>query len=196
MEYDTSVDSWKKVLKNGKSEREDKVIYNVDKGIWEKITFVGDSGAVDHVINKDTANGFKTYDTPASRAGIGFRAANNSVIKNYGQKKLSGITDRNDEFRMSVNVTDCKRNLASFNKMVEDGNDIVLSNKGSFIKHIKSGKVINLRMDKGTPEFDVWVQKGFPERRNMGRFGVLNVNGEADIVDKESNVFQRLEMNI
>ena len=64
-------------------------IINVHKGIWEKITFVGDSGAVDHVINRDTAGGFKTHDTPSSRAGIGFRAANNSVIKNYGQKKLN-----------------------------------------------------------------------------------------------------------
>ena len=105
---------------------------------------------------------------------------------------MNGITDRNDEFRMSVNVTDCKRNLASFNKMVEDGNDIVLSNKGSFIKHIKSGKVINLRMDKGTPEFDVWVKKA----NNMGQYGVLNVEGEADIEDRTPSVFQRLERHI
>ena len=80
--------------------------------------------------------------------------------------------------------------------MVEDGNDIVLSSKGSFIKHIKSGKVINLRMDKGTPECDVWVQKGYPERRNTGRFGILNVDGEADIEDRAPSVFQRLERHI
>ena len=51
---------------------------------------------------------------------------------------------------------------------------------------------MNLRIEKGTPEFDVWVKKA----DNMGRFGVMNVDGDADIVDKESIVFQRLEMNI
>ena len=65
-------------------QRKKRVIYNVHEGIWEKITFVGDSGAVDHVINKDTAGGFKTHETAASKAGIGFRAASNLIIKNYG----------------------------------------------------------------------------------------------------------------
>ena len=125
LEYDANTAGWKKVMKNGKAEKEEDVIYNVQKGIWEKITFVGDSGAVDHVINKDAAGGSKTHGTAASKAGIGFRAANNSVIKNCGQKKLNGITDRNDEFHMSVNVTDCKRNLASFNKMVEERHRII-----------------------------------------------------------------------
>ena len=52
---------------------------------------------------------------------------------------------------MSVNVTDCKRNLAAFDQMAEDDNDIVLSNKGSFTKITKPGKVINMGMDRGTP---------------------------------------------
>lgn len=59
LEYDTNTAGWKKVMKNGKAEKEDNFIYNVYKGIWEKIIFVGDSGAVDHVMNTDTAGGFK-----------------------------------------------------------------------------------------------------------------------------------------
>ena len=50
-----------------------------------------------------------------------------------------------------------KRNLASFNKIVGQGSDVVLSQKGSFIKDQKSGKVINLNKDTGTPTWDVWV---------------------------------------
>ena len=65
---------------------EPRMIYNVDKQAWEKITFVGDSGAVDHVINKESAKAFKLHETPASKAGIGFRAANNTLIKNYGDR--------------------------------------------------------------------------------------------------------------
>jgi hypothetical protein len=47
-------------------------------------------------------------------------------------------------------------------------------------------------MDKGTPEFDVWVKKA----NSMGQYGILNVDGEADIEDRAPSVFQRLERYI
>ena len=60
---------------------------------------------------------------------------------------------------MKCQVTDVKKNLASFVKMVNEGNDIVLSKKGSSIKNKPSGEVIKLKLDQGTPQFDVWVKK-------------------------------------
>ena len=74
-------------------------------------------------------------------------------------------------------------------KMVNEGNDIVMSKKGSFIKNVSNGKVIKLNLDKGTPQFDVWVKKA----KQLGQYGVLNVEGEADIDD---SAFRRLEMYI
>ena len=50
------------------------------KGEWEKLTFTGDSGAVDHVITKDAANAFELRETSASKAGLSYRAANGSPI--------------------------------------------------------------------------------------------------------------------
>ena len=41
----------------------------------------------------------------------------------------------------------------------------------------------------GTPEFDLWVKKA----SQVGKHGVLNVNGGADIQDSELSAFQRLE---
>lgn len=73
--------------------------------------------------------------------------------------------------------------------MVNEGNDIVMSKKGSFIKNVNNGKTIKLDLEKGTPQFDVWVKKA----ENLGQFGVLSVNGEADI---DQSTFQRLEMCI
>ena len=64
-----------------------------------------------------------------------------------------------------------------------------MSQKGSFIKNTKNGKVIKLDLEKGTPQFDVWVKKA----DKLGQFGVLNVEGEADIDD---SAFHRLEMLI
>ena len=76
--------------------------------------------------------------------------------------------------------------------MVEDDNDIVLSKKGSFIKNLPTGKVIKLDLREGTPRFDVWIEKA----NQMGRYGVLNVDGDADIKDSAIMGFHRLEQYI
>ena len=161
-------------------------------GEWEKVTFTGDSGAVDHVITPETGHAFEVKPTAASKAGFGFRAANGTPSKIYGERKLTGVTEGGEAFQMNCQVTDVKKNLASFVKMVNEGNDIVMSKKGSFIKNINNGKIIKLDLEKGTPQFDVWVKKA----EKMGQYGVLNVDGEADIKDHELSAFQRLEMHI
>ena len=133
------------------------------------------------MVSEDTAKAFKVHPTIASKAGINFRAANGGVIKNFGQRQLYGFTNENDEFKMNVQVTDAERNLASFGKMVKQGNDVILSEKGSFIKNQKTGKVINLNMKNGCPTFDMWIQRA----DQYGKYGVLHVDGEADIKDSE-----------
>ena len=200
------MDGWQQVLKGGKKAKPDREVYAINvQGEWEKITFTGDSGAVDHVVTKDTAKAFKTVETPMSKAGIGFTAANGTRINNYGAKKLNGVTQP-DGFNMKVQVTDAKRNLASFPKMVEEGNDVFLSKKGCWIKNEASGLKVPKRLKPGgTPEFYVFVKKasdnnvtlegkGTPPRcAPCGQFSVLNENGEADIKDSEVDVFTRLE---
>ena len=94
--------------------------------------------------------------------------------------------------------------------MVNEDNDIVLSKKGSFIKNVQSGRVIKLDLEKGTPQFDVWVKKArelaafqsvsvnglFKQTQVSNKFEELNAHGEADIKDSEVSSFQRLEMHI
>ena len=204
-------DGWQQVLRGGKTKKPEREVYAVNvKGDWEKITFTGDSGGVDHVIKKDTALASKTMETPMSKAGIGFTAANGSKINNYGAKKLQGVTNEGDGFNMQVQVTDAQRNLASFPKMVEEGSDEFLSKKGCWIKNEASGLKVPMRSKPGgTPEFDVFVKKASNEKVTLegkgtpprcepcGQFSVLNENGEADIKDSDvMSAFTRLEMLI
>ena len=95
---------------------------------------------------------------------------------------------------MDVQVTDAHKNLASLSKMVEEGNDILLSKaRGCWISNERTGFKLPMRLEKGcTPEFDVWVKKA----DSMGKFGVLNVDGEADICEVPPPPFQRLEKAI
>ena len=51
-----------------------------DNGNWEKITVTIDSGAVDSVGPKTMATDIGIKDTPASRAGLKYRAANGTSI--------------------------------------------------------------------------------------------------------------------
>jgi hypothetical protein len=126
-----------------------------------------------------------------SKAGIGFSAANGTPISNYGSKHLNGITENNLKFNMQANVTDVNKNLASIPKILKEGSDVFLSiAKGSYIKNEKAGAQIPLRIkENGMPEFDLWVQRS----NHLGQFGMLNVNGEADIKDSDLSSFQRLE---
>ena len=76
---------------------------------------------------------------------------------------------------------------------MKQGNDVILTEKGSFSKNQKTGKVINLNMENGCPQFDMWIHRA----DQYGKYGVLNVDGEADIKDSElTSSFQRLEKQI
>ena len=75
------------------------VIMSVE-GEWGKITFTGDSGAVDHVITKEAGSAFEVKAIAASRAGFGFRAANGTPIKIYGERKLNGVTAGGEAFNV------------------------------------------------------------------------------------------------
>ena len=170
----------------------EKCIYEIGKdGEWKKITFTADSGAVDHVIRKDEADWFPLKDTAMSKAGKNYTAANGGIIRNYGGRELKGKTESKYPFQMNVQVTDARKNLASLPKMVEEGNDIQLSKKkGCFIINEKTGMKIPMRLQPGgTPEFDLWLKRG----QNYGKYGVLNVDGEADITENGASAFQRLE---
>ena len=94
---------------------------------------------------------------------------------------------------MTCQVTDVKKNLGSFVKMVNEDNDIVLSKKGSYIKNNPSGKMIKLKLDQGTPQFDVWVKKANASSRDAC-IGVQSVDKE--IKSSPASAFQRLEMSI
>ena len=66
--------------------------------------------------------------------------------------------------------------------MVNEGNDIIFSKKGSFVKNVPSGKVIKLNLHQGILQFDIWVKKANEETREQFA-DMQNVN-EEDVKDK------------
>ena len=70
-------------------------------------------------------------ETEMSRRGIGFVAANGSGIKNYGEKKIVGYTDKGEAVSMRVQCADVKKALCSVHKMNLGGNVVVLDGERS-----------------------------------------------------------------
>ena len=75
-------------------------------GNWERIPVKIDSGAIDTVMPPTVAQYFNTVQTELSRKGTGFRAANGSPIKQYGQRTLRGIGDQFQPLNMIAHVAD------------------------------------------------------------------------------------------
>ena len=65
-----------------------------DRGNRERIAVTVDSGAVDSVGPPTMANGVKIKDTPASRAGLKYRAANGTAIDNQDEEVIQAIPNR------------------------------------------------------------------------------------------------------
>ena len=93
-----------------------------------------DSGAVDTVGPKDIGLQFPIKPTKESELGLGYRAANGSPIKNYGERILKGQTTEGQGLVMKMTVAQVSKVLASVAKICECGNTVVFDEDGRYIK--------------------------------------------------------------
>jgi hypothetical protein len=127
---------------------------------WERIRVQVDSGAIDTVAPKDVAKKFALRETPASRRGVGFVAANGSKIKNYGERKVTGYTDEGTAISMRMTCADVHKVLGSVHKMNQGGNLVVLDGKYSYMKNKASGQRTKIHYEDGQYIMYMWVPCG------------------------------------
>ena len=122
-----------------------------------------DSGAVDTVIPEGMAKRILLTETPRSKAGNGFTAANGSRIKHYGQKVLSGLGDQFQPISMIAQVAGVRTALGSVHSMVQAGNMVHFEQGNCYIQHKESGQVTPIIETHGAYEIGLWVpsQGGF-----------------------------------
>ena len=106
------------------------------EGRWERISVKTDSGAIDTVMPPTVAKYFNTVQTEMSQKGPGFRAANGSAIKHYGQKTLEGIGDQYQPLSMTAQVADVKMTLGSVNQMLEAGNRVHFETGNCYVEDL------------------------------------------------------------
>ena len=142
----------------GMAENEGVNAVSPKEGIWERLPIKVDSGAVETVIPQDMARHIQTVETVKSKNGSGFRAANGSHIRHFGQKSLKGYGDEFQNVSMVAQVAEVRTALASVYRMVEAGNAVHFERGNCFIHRLASGAITPMVEKDGGFEIGLWIQ--------------------------------------
>ena len=107
----------------------------------ELLAFV-DSGAVDNVLRKSVCTEFPMEATSKSKSGVGFKGANGSHIKQYGQRRFRVRTSAGSNMNTFWKVEDVCKPLVSASRLLERGHKLVLDEKPRIL--CKNGDIIPL----------------------------------------------------
>ena len=141
-------------------------------GEWESIPVKIDSGAIDTVMPPSVAKYFNTVQTEMSQKGPGFRAANGSPIKHFGQKTLKGIGDQFQPLSMTAQVADVKTTLGSVNQMLKAGNIVHFETGNCYVEDLRTGRKTKVEEKNGTFEIGIWI----PAAASVNQCSAASVN--------------------
>ena len=100
-----------------------------------------DSGAGDHVASPEDVEGFAIEESPNSKAGRDFVAANGGKIRNHGQSTVRMRTAEGKRVASTFQVADVTRPLYSVSKLCDAGYDVSFAKQEALVK--KDGKTIH-----------------------------------------------------
>jgi hypothetical protein len=159
----------------------------IKEGKWSKLRIQVDSGAIDHVMPKETAPGIRIHPTQASMAGRGYAAANGTKIVNHGEKILKGVTEDGNPCSMAVQCADVTKTLGSVYRMNQGGNAVVFDGNDGCVINKKTKRITPIKQENGQFVMYVWVkgeEQGHHEK-------TITSNGYAALIEEENQDFQR-----
>ena len=135
------------------------------RGGNELLAFV-DSGAVDNVLPKSVCTEYFLEGTSKSQSGVGFKGANGSHIKHYGQRRFRVKTSAGSNMNTTWEVADVRKALISASRLLERGHKLVLDEKPRI--QCKNGYTNPLERTGCLFAVRLWTPKGF-HRLNTNR---------------------------
>jgi hypothetical protein len=146
-----------RILGNGIDDTQDYILecHDDEDFQWVKEEAAVDSGAVDCVANRDRFPHLEVFDTPESIRGEHWTSAGGNHIKKEGEVRVNWFTDDGQEQTTNIKVGKVGRTLISADKLLEKGNEVILSkNRPRIIT--KAGKVIMLKRRNGMFILEMW----------------------------------------
>ena len=95
------------------------------RGGKELLAFA-DAGAVDSVLPKSALTEYLLEATSKPQSGVGFKGANGSHIKHYGQRRFRVKTSAGSNKKTTWEVADVRKPLISVSRLLERGHKLVL----------------------------------------------------------------------
>jgi len=130
-------------------------------GDWELIKVCPDSGAFKFVGPKEMAKHIPIQETDASKAGVKYKAANGGLIRNLGEKKISGVDCNGNPVKSTWQIADITKPLAGIREMVKVGNRVTFDQENgkctSKIYNKNTGVEIPINDVGNEYQFDMWV---------------------------------------
>ena len=137
---------------------QDMIMSFQDKGFtWMKEEAAVDSGAVDCVASKRRFPHMQIMPTPESERGEAWTCAGGKKIPKEGEIELEWFTNEGEKQKTKIKIGDISRTLISADKLLEKGNDVILSKNAPRIVK-RNGEVIRLKRKNGMFLMDMWYK--------------------------------------
>ena len=115
---------------------------------WEEIEMVVDSGSSESVMSEDMLTRVTTVGGYAHKKGAQYEVADGALIPNLGEKKFVRVSDGGVTRQMKAQVCEVNKALLSVHRVVQAGNRVVFSARGSFVQDEQTGETMEL-VEKG-----------------------------------------------
>ena len=125
----------------------------------KKLLALVDSGAVDNVLPKSVCTEYPLEATSKSQSGVGFKGANRSHIKHFGQWRFRVKTSGGSNMNTTWEVADVRKPLISASRLLERGHKLVPDEKPRV--QCKNGDTIPLERTGSLFAVRLWIPKGF-----------------------------------
>ena len=116
-----------------------------------------DSGAAESVAPKSMARQFLLTDSPASRAGVFYTAANGGRLDNLGQQEIPVAFANGIRAMTTFQIAEVSRPLMSVAKICELGNRVLFGANGGVIVNLNTGQATPFEKEDGVYVFSMWI---------------------------------------
>ena len=110
---------------------------------WEEIELAVDSGASETVIGSDMAQSAVLQEGNAVKRNKVYEMADGVTIPNLGEKEFVGVSNERIQKELRAQVCDINKGLLSVSRVVDAGNRVVFSPKGSYIED-EQGRIMHI----------------------------------------------------
>ena len=125
---------------------------------WEEIELAVDSGASETVIGQDMAQS-ATLSEQGPKMGKLYEMADGAKIPNLGEKEFIGVSTEGIQKELKAQVCEISKGLLSVSRVVDAGNRVVFSPKGSYIED-EHGRRMHMEKKRGLYILKLWTKNG------------------------------------